>query len=594
VIIRKSYLRRRAERGYSDRSRDDPRSSIGSDSLLDATLRLLLTGTTARDREHPRSELEQLDFPDLLSPASGPGPDRDTLLNLLDLAFLGRASAGELDADLDGMDAGGSRWTPDNFAGDLFLGTLVRECMELRVRGQKARVYPGFLERVLRSPPTDLEVIRFRQAVLRELEVEQDLLASAEVLLVRIYRLLSLLRASRDDARLEPVRFRLDVLRAFADAVTQMVEGFAAATSGLARLHECGTEIRRSTAFQRMQDLLDHQSSMATLRLEALVDAKGRLRHLEIRGIRERKGNPFYRRPLRRWWDRLRALYRRYDLDAEELVDRLVMGVYQDIAPAMAMVVQLVCHLQLYLAARTFAATARARGLEVCLADIAPGADLHVRGLFNPLLLSLTERPVPSDLDTSTPSRIALVTGPNSGGKTRLLQAVGINQVLAQSGLYAPCSSARLPLVDGLFASIVESDRADQSEGRLGTELVRLRSLFETSPPGSLILLDELCSGTNPSEAIEIVAMVLRLLRQLRPVAFVTTHFLDFAHDLEAGPSADGLLFLQAEVDARLGATYRFIPGVATTSLAVGTARRLGVTFEELEQRLKGRTADDR
>jgi DNA mismatch repair protein MutS2 len=146
-----------------------------------------------------------------------------------------------------------------------------------------------------------------------------------------------------------------------------------------------------------------------------------------------------------------------------------------------------------------------------------------------------------------------------------------------------------MPLAAGLFASIVELDRADQAEGRLGTELVRLRTLFESVPPGSLVLLDELCSGTNPSEAIEIVDMVLRLLRQIQPHALVTTHFLDFASQLQSQGSSDGLAFLQAEVDDRQGATFRFIPGVAKTSLAVGTAQRLGVTFEELERILENR-----
>jgi DNA mismatch repair protein MutS2 len=136
---------------------------------------------------------------------------------------------------------------------------------------------------------------------------------------------------------------------------------------------------------------------------------------------------------------------------------------------------------------------------------------------------------------------------------------------------------------------MVEFDRADQAEGRLGTELVRLRTLFETVPSGSLVLLDELCSGTNPSEAIEIVSMVLTLLRRLRPVSLVTTHFLDFAQELHAGGSSDGLGFLHAEIDGDGGPTYRFVEGVASTSLAVGTARRLGVAFDELERRLAQR-----
>jgi DNA mismatch repair protein MutS2 len=221
------------------------------------------------------------------------------------------------------------------------------------------------------------------------------------------------------------------------------------------------------------------------------------------------------------------------------------------------------------------------------------GARLELEGLFNPLLMPLMKHPVPSDLNMASASPITIVTGPNSGGKTRLLQAVGLAQLLAQSGLYAPCARGRLPLASGLFASIVEFDRADQSEGRLGTELMRLRTLFETVPAGSLVLLDELCSGTNPSEAIEIVDMVLRLLRQLDPVAFVTTHFLDYAEHLRAGPSVSGLGFLQVEVDAERGATFRFVDGIATTSLAVGTARRLGITFDELERRLQDRVPSD-
>ncbi len=220
---------------------------------------------------------------------------------------------------------------------------------------------------------------------------------------------------------------------------------------------------------------------------------------------------------------------------------------------------------------------------------MAKGSDLILESLFNPLLLAMEERPVPSNLAITGRAPIALVTGPNSGGKTRLLQAVGIAQVLGQSGLYCPCSSGQMPIVGGLFASIVEVDRADQGEGRLGTELMRLRTLFESVPPGSLVLLDELCSGTNPSEAIEIVEMVLRLLRRLEPIAVVTTHFLDFAHQLQSQPGNRGLEFLQAEVNGDHGPTYRFVAGVASTSLAAGTARRLGVTFEELERRLDER-----
>jgi DNA mismatch repair protein MutS2 len=559
-------------------------------SLLGRMARLVLTGRFFGTEPGDDNDLEQLVFPDLLSPQTGPGPDPEHLLNQIDLAFLGRASAGELDTELDAMPVGASRWQRSHFADDLFISELLKACLVIKIRGQKAPVHRAFLERVLTHPPDELSSCRYRQGILRELDEQMPLVQALETLFGRIHLLLSLLMASRDDARLKPVRFRLDVLGAFRAVVEQMAVGFAAATSGLRRIHETGESIRQSPAYRRMVDLLDHHSSMATLRLDVVISANGKLRHLEISELRECKKNPFYRRPLRRWWDRLRVLFHRYSIEPEELVDRLVMGTYHQVAPALVRVVQLVCHLEIYLAARTFAADTRSRGLQVCLPELAPDTNLELHGLFNPLLLALT-RPVPSDLEMSSRSIIALVTGPNSGGKTRLLQAVGIAQVLAQSGIYAPCIRARMPFVKGLFASIIELDRADQSEGRLGTELVRLRALFEQVPPGSLVLLDELCAGTNPSEAIEIVDMVLRLLRQLKPVAFVTTHFLDFAQQLYAEPAKDGSVFLQAEVDAEHGATFRFIPGVASTSLAVGTAQRLGMTFSELEHKLKQRVS---
>jgi DNA mismatch repair protein MutS2 len=548
-----------------------------------------LTDFFGLGRERPVGELWETAIPDLLSPAGGLGPDHDQLINLLDLAFLGRASAGEIDRELDAMPCGTTNWVPDHFAEDLFLAELVRDSLGIELRSQVYRAHAGFLGRVLTTPPPDLETIRYRQAILRELEANPHLAEAIDELLVRVMRLLTLLRASRDDARLEPIRFRFDVLHAFRAVVTQMAQGFCDATSGLQRLFHEGRRIADSAAYGRLEALLDHNEAMATLELAAIVGADGRLRHLEIRSFREQKKNPFFRRPLRRWWDRMRIFYRRYDLHSSELVERMVMGVYHDVAPALARTVQLVCHLEVYAAARSFAVRARDRGLEVSLPEISPDPSFEIEGLFNPLLFSLTDKPVPTDLTVGV-TPITLVTGPNSGGKTRLLQAIGIAQVMAQCGIYAPCARAKLGFASGLFASIVEADRADQSEGRLGTEMVRLRTLFENVPPRSLVLLDELCSGTNPSEAIEIVEIVLRLLHQLKPSAFVTTHFLDFANQLQSTHSLDGLGFLQAEVDDEHGATFRFIRGVATTSLAVGTARRLGVTFEELEQTL-GRRA---
>jgi DNA mismatch repair protein MutS2 len=133
-----------------------------------------------------------------------------------------------------------------------------------------------------------------------------------------------------------------------------------------------------------------------------------------------------------------------------------------------------------------------------------------------------------------------------------------------------------------LFVSLIEESRADQPEGQLGMELLRIRRLFEELRMGSLVLLDELCSGTNPSEGEEIAQLVLSLLPEMRARAFVTTHLLSFAARLAAEKPIPGLEFAQVALDASERPTYGFTSGVAKTSLARRTAARLGVTKDEL------------
>ena len=176
-------------------------------------------------------------------------------------------------------------------------------------------------------------------------------------------------------------------------------------------------------------------------------------------------------------------------------------------------------------------------------------------------------------------------------GQTRLLQSLGLAQLLAQSGLFVPAKAGSLALAPGLVVSLIEETKADQSEGRLGTELLRIRDLFERLPPGAMVILDELCSGTNPSEGEEIFELVVQMLAKLSPQAFITTHFLAFAARLERERTIEELRFLQVELGPEQRPTYQFAPGVAHTSLAGHAAARLGVTRDQLLSLIDRNTA---
>ncbi len=528
--------------------------------------------------------------PDLLGLEPFSGLDHRQLVEVFGLAFLGRELGTSIDAALARASFPDSRWNPALFADDLFLRSLIETNFTLGIEGRIFPVNREFLYRALVHAPTDLATVRFRQQIVRELDATPTLLDSTQTLYRDLFDFMSLLKTPGYQATLDPAAFHLDILKQAKRVIDQMDRSFAAATSGLQRIHDAASVTKATAAYRTLERLLEYESGMARLRLDVTIGGDGRIRRFAIVDLEEAHSNPFHRRPIVRLWERLRLAYRGYPMSNRELMNRIVNDVYAQLSPWLVPLVQLLGHLEFYLTNRSFRSRAEAHGLDVSLADFVEQEQVGFTKIFNPLLLGSREPPVPCDIASNGLEPVVIITGPNSGGKTRLLQAIGVAQVLGQSGLYTPCAEARLRLQGGLFVSLIEEEGARQTEGRLGRELLRIREVFEVMEERSLVILDELCSGTNPSEGVEMFSMVLRLLRQVEPTAFVTTHFLDFARHLVSNPVIPGLEFLQVEVDAELRSTYQFVPGVATTSLAALTAQRLGVTYERLASRIAERS----
>ncbi|MDA8017060.1 MAG: DNA mismatch repair protein [Thermoanaerobaculia bacterium] len=530
--------------------------------------------------------------PDLLHVDARLGLDPENVQTLLELSFLGREAAKDLDRVLAGVTPEAD-WNLDLFAEDLFVRELIHDCFELRVEGLRYPVNEEFLFQVFSAPPTDIEAIRFRQEILRELAADETLLRRAERLYVEVSKLLAMFKTPDHAQRLDIHSYRLDVFRQAKGIIDRMAEGFAGATSGLHRLAETGKQMRRTRAYRRMSDLLDYEQHQSRLRVSVQIGGDGEIKDLRILDIRDNEENPHYLPHWRRLWHRFRAFFYGYKVSKKVILHRLLGEMFVDVAPSLVPLVQILGHLEVYLTAHGFARRMGEEGLDMCLADLGEGKTLRLEQLFNPLLLATEEPPQPCSLAYSQDQQITLVTGPNSGGKTRLLQSLGLIQVLGQSGMYVPAAAAELPLVHGLFVSLVETEDAHQGEGRLGREMMRIRRLFTTMGTPSLVILDELCSGTNPKEGIEIFDLVLRLLERLDTQAVISTHFLDYAQRLHDERPVRGMEFLQVEVAPDLSSTYQFIPGVAETSLAAETAQRLGVTFEELAELIDQRKGHD-
>lgn len=526
-------------------------------------------------------------IPDLLSADPMVRVDAADLRQTLVFAFAMGGTKEAFERAISAAALPASRWDRAYFARDLFLEQLLDQCLSVRIGGRAYDVCAPYLLRAIAEPPRDPQVVSFRRSILDELASSKEMRGDFERIYTELVRLRALLCAGRFTSH---ALRRLEILRAVHAAFGALAGAFEGATSGLTRMRAFGRAVVDGQPYRRLDALLDHEGHMGTVDLRVRIGSDGELRTFQIVGVRENKNNPFHSSAFGRLFAKIMLLLRGYRMSGGEVAERLFDDVFTGLEESLVLLVQLLGDMEFYLAGLGFRDQALAAGLAVSFPELIEpdasgereGSGIELRGLFNPLLLGHKTAPVPCDLRTTGTGSVVIVTGPNSGGKTRLLQAIALAQVLGEAGLFVPAREARLPRVSGLFVSLLEEARADQPEGQLGMELIRIRRLFEQLGVGSLVLLDELCSGTNPSEGEEIARLVLSLLPELGAQAFVSTHLLQFAANLAEERPIARIEFLQVELDAHERPTYGFVPGVARTSLAHKTAARLGVTRDEL------------
>ncbi len=139
----------------------------------------------------------------------------------------------------------------------------------------------------------------------------------------------------------------------------------------------------------------------------------------------------------------------------------------------------------------------------------APASLVIVNGR-HPLLIAGAEPVVPFDLDLPVEERTLLISGPNTGGKTVLLKAVGLAAALAQSGIVPPVGAgSRLPLFSRFFADIGDRQSIAASLSTFSAHVAMLRRILDHADAGSLVLLDEVGSGTDPAEGAALAAATL-------------------------------------------------------------------------------------
>lgn len=512
---------------------------------------------------------------------------------------------------------------------DLGLGAIIRA---LDYDGRNSR----FVASVLAELPTDSALIAYRQDVLDDFIRLPALAAGCAALLPQLADLANLGRASHwsDPIPLVQVGDRLAEL----DSYITCVEGLLAALDGAALRSEALRALqaflvatRAAPDYARLAAELPalraqlNQAGSVTLGIN--LDGQLRPEAATLVAISPQRfaarGSLLERLFGDRAADAVRgitALYKAEDnrqraaehelfRDLSRLLERVAAPVADALASYAringAPLAALAPELAFFLGAARLAGELRATGLALCRPEIAGSEEqaCQIDGSYNlDLALRLRSSPahpsvITNQVNFAPDALIAIVTGPNSGGKTTYTRAVGQAFVLAQAGLLVPGARARISPADAIYSHFAAPERSDIGGGRLAEELERLAQIFHQASPHSLVLLNEPLASTDHGAARALGRDVLAGLQLLGARAIFVTHLYELVDDLLGGDApASGIVSLVAQVGASPEGSdapepsYQIVPGFPQPAgYAAELARRHGLSREQLLATLRER-----
>jgi DNA mismatch repair protein MutS2 len=232
-----------------------------------------------------------------------------------------------------------------------------------------------------------------------------------------------------------------------------------------------------------------------------------------------------------------------------------------------------------------FARARFAREFDCAIPEFGAGNLLRIDAARNPVL-EATLRPqgrktIPTTLALGGDETALVISGPNTGGKTVALKTVGLAALSAQSSIPVAADRAELPVFDRVLADIGDEQSIAADLSTFSAHMLNLKSMLERATDRSLILVDEVGTGTAPEEGAALAVALLEEFRSRRALTLATTH-----HDrLKAyASSTPGIVNAAMEFDpVNLRPTYRLLVGVPGTSSGIEIARRLGLPERVVE-----------
>jgi DNA mismatch repair protein MutS2 len=278
---------------------------------------------------------------------------------------------------------------------------------------------------------------------------------------------------------------------------------------------------------------------------------------------------------------------RELESDEVEEVERILRELTDELRPYRD---EIVATLEALVALDSLYARARFADVYGCSpATLVPARDgFDIKSGRHPLLVAQGADVVPFDLAMLPGERTLLVSGPNTGGKTVLLKALGLMSALAQCGIPAPVGpTSRVAIFDNAFADVGDEQSIEASLSTFSAHLKNLAEILRLATADSLVLIDELGSGTDPIEGAALGWAILESLTTRGTMTVATTHLGTLK---ELATQVPSVINASLQFDAvALAPTYRLVKGIPGRSYGISIARRLRLpedVIERAEERL--------
>jgi DNA mismatch repair protein MutS2 len=243
-----------------------------------------------------------------------------------------------------------------------------------------------------------------------------------------------------------------------------------------------------------------------------------------------------------------------------------------------------------------FARGRYARDFDAAIPEFSDGNHLYLDAARNPVLEDNLRRAnrkiVPVSLELGGAETVMVISGPNTGGKTVALKTVGISALAGQSGIPVAAQAARLPLFDCVLADIGDEQSISADLSTFSAHVLNLKSMLERATDRTLVLVDEMGTGTAPEEGAALAVALLEEFGARRCVTLATTH-----HDRlkSYASTTPGIVNAAVEFDEEnLRPTYRLLTGVPGVSSGIEIASRLGLPARVVERARAGLSPETR